>query len=407
MRVALAIQHFPPYRGGAEQQARLLARRLATLTERCDVITSRHEPGLPRVSHEGDARVIRLPTAGPQRVRRAVNGLVAFAYFVYNGGRYDVVHAHCLSPFALGAILGARLRGTRTVLKICTLGACGDVAKVRDGRLGGWLWRGFAQTDRWVTTSAAGREEALAQGLPEQRVSLVPNGVEVPDLPTRADPRSVAERRRELGLADRPTCLYVGRLVPGKGLDAIVRAWPTIQARSGAALALVGDGPLGAQLREWAEAPALAGSVQLIGWQADPSRYYAAADLLLFPSTSEAFGNVLAEAMAHGVAVLTTPVGLASRYARHRENAWVLPGACDQAELAGAIQHAACELLADPELRLALGERARATARASFEVEPVVNTYLEIYRALVAGDARRGCATPAARAVPPLETDHA
>ncbi len=402
MRIALAIQHFPPYQGGAEQQARLLARRLAEATAGCDVITSRHDRSLERVCPEGAARVVRLPTAGSPAVRRVINGLMAFGYFLLHGARYDLVHAHCLSPFALGAILGARLRGARTVLKVCTLGARGDIAKVRGGPLGAWLWRGFTRADRWIVTCDAGRDEAVAHLGAGAPLSILPNAVEVAGVGSRGDPLSQAEARCALGLDDRPSCLFVGRLVPGKGLDVIMDAWPSIQEATGAALTIVGDGPLAATLRAWAASPPLAGSIRLVGWRPDPSPCYAASDVLLFPSATEAFGNVLAEAMAHGLAVVTTPVGLAARHARHLDNAWVLPTDGDRAALALALRHAAVELLADPSLRRALGERARATALTSFASADVVNAYLDLYRALLA--TARG---PAPAATAPPETDHA
>lgn len=407
MRIALAIQHFPPYHGGAEQQARLLARRLGDLVERCDVITSRHDEGLPKVSHEGAARVVRLATGGPLPIRRALNGLAAFGYFLLHGARYDVVHAHCLSPFSLGAIQGARLRGARTVLKVCTVGARGDVAKVQGGALGAWLWRGFDAADRWIVTSGAGHDEVSGALRGPARVTLVPNALDTTRPPSSRDPRDLAEARRALGLADRPTCLFVGRLVPGKGLDAIMEAWPGIQTACGATLTIVGDGPLATELRAWAEAPPQAGSVQLAGWREDPALFYAASDVLLFPSASEAFGNVLAEAMAHGLAVVTTPVGLAARYARHRDNAWLLPGADDRATLALALGQAARELLADSALRLAIGERARATAHASFASEHVVRSYLELYHSLAVAPPRTAHAPPLRRGPDRMETDHA
>lgn len=407
MRVALAIQHFPPYHGGAEQQARMLARRLGDALEACDVVTSRHAAELDVVSQEGSTRVLRLPTLGPPAIRRAINGVVAFGYFLLRGGRYDVVHAHCLSPFSLGAILGARLRGARTVLKVCTLGERGDIAKVRRGVAGAWLWRGFTRADRWIATSHLGRVETEGHLRGAQRVAVMTNAVEIPTLAARRDEAGLASARRALGLDERPTCLFVGRLVPGKGLDVIQEAWPAIHDATGASLAIVGEGPLAAELEAWRKSSPAARAVRLIAWQRDPSSYYAASDVLLFPSSGESFGNVLAEAMAHGLAVVTTPVGLAAEHARHRDNAWVLSGDPDGAALAAALRHAVIELLRDPPLRRALGEGARATALASFASEGVVSAYLALYRELVTPTRAAQPVSPAGSGTPSLETDHA
>jgi glycosyltransferase involved in cell wall biosynthesis len=406
MKIALAIQHFPPYPGGAERQARLLARRLKEATVDCDVITTRHDRGLPWETREGGLRIVRLPTFGSGAVRLAVNALAAFGYFAIRGRRYQVVHAHCLSPFALGALLGARLRGCGTVLKVCTMGLAGDIAKVRRGLLGALLWRGFGTADRWVAASPAVYEEARAHLATRARVALIPNGVEVARTATPApggDASPPRDPRAVLGLPERGVCVFAGRLVPGKGLDAIMEAWPRIHAASPATLVIVGDGPLATELRAWAEAPAQAGSVRLVGWQSDLSPFYASADVLFFPSASEAFGNVLAEAMAHGVAAITTPVGLAGRWAHDRGNALVVQGP-DRSSLVTALARAAIELLADDALRATLGERARATALECFASDAVVHAYLDLYRDILA---TRVVSHPEPSRPSPMGTSHA
>ncbi len=389
MRVALAIQHFPPYPGGAEQQARVLAAHLAARLGQCDVVTSRHAPALPRESRDGGVRVVRLPTFRRGRARLVANAAMACVHFALHGGRYDVVHAHCLSPFVLGAVLGARLRGCRTLVKICTVGCGGDIAKVRASPLGPWLWRAFRTADALIATSAEVRNEALQAGAAPTRVVLVPNAIDLPRPPRAdgtADDAPPAERRTALGLPGGGICLFVGRWVRGKGLDAIMSAWPAIRAAANATLVIVGDGPLRDTLEEWARSPSVAGSVRLIGWQSDPSPYYRAADVLLAPSASEAFGNVLAEAMAHGLAAITTPVGLAAAHVRDGENGVLLHARQPEA-LAPELAHATLGLLADEPLRRRIGEQARATARFRFGSDAVLDVYTSLYRRLLAGGA--------------------
>ena len=64
----------------------------------------------------------------------------------------------------------------------------------------------------------------------------------------------------------------------------------------------------------------------MFGWRSDPETFYRASDIFAFPSRSESFGNALAEAMAHGLAVVTTPVGLARHWIRDGENGILVPG---------------------------------------------------------------------------------
>ncbi len=397
MRIAHAIQHFPPHPGGAEQQARTLARELADRLGACDVVTSRHRQDLTRESREGSVRVVRLPTlpAGPGRA--IANLVAAFGYFARHGGRYDVVHGHCLSPFVLGAVLGARLRGCRTLVKICTVGERGDIAKVRRHGLGPWLWRGFRAADLFFATSPDARDEAIASGVAPERIALLPNAIPIPA--SRAErggshSHRTADSRLALGLPSAGICLFAGRWVEGKGLDVLMRAWPTIHARHDATLVIVGAGPLADVLASWARSAEIHGSVRLVDWQSDLTPYYSAADVLLAPSATEAFGNVVAEAMAHGLPVVTTPVGLAQVWIRDGENACLLRA--DRHTLAGELARATLTLLADEAMRRRIGANAQATAFAAFGCDAVLDECIALYRRLLAHTPTRTAAESSA-----------
>ena len=109
-KVAFAIQHFPPFMGGAERQANLLADLLSMHLGTCEVITTRFRPDLPSESETGAVQIRRLPTWGRGRLRLVSNLGIAFLFFLLQGHRYRIVHAHCLSAFALGKIGRASCR---------------------------------------------------------------------------------------------------------------------------------------------------------------------------------------------------------------------------------------------------------------------------------------------------------
>jgi glycogen synthase len=98
---------------------------------------------------------------------------------------------------------------------------------------------------------------------------------------------------------------------------------------------------------------------------------YRAADVLVVASRSETFSNVLAEAMSHGLAVVTTPVGLAQHWIRHGENGIIVRGE-DGREMARALH----QLLSDEGLRDRLGTAARRDALPTFSADSVVERYL-------------------------------
>jgi glycosyltransferase involved in cell wall biosynthesis len=148
----------------------------------------------------------------------------------------------------------------------------------------------------------------------------------------------------------------VGRLAPEKRLGFLEEAWRRIQHQAPTAvLVLVGDGPSRSEL----EAKAHPG-IRLTGYLTGEAlaRAYAAADVFVFPSDTETFGNVVAEAMASGVSVVAVHAGGVTDLVRDGETGLVVPPN-DPAALATAL----LRLLSDDALRTTLGKRARGEAR--------------------------------------------
>jgi glycosyltransferase involved in cell wall biosynthesis len=126
--------------------------------------------------------------------------------------------------------------------------------------------------------------------------------------------RSVPLRARWGCLGDEPVAIHVGRLAPEKGLDLFVAA--ALAARKAdqrTRVVLVGDGPAGRVLR--ARHPDFLFAGMRHG--TDLAAHYASADLLLFPSTTETFGNVTTEALASGLAVCAFDYAAARQHIRH------------------------------------------------------------------------------------------
>jgi glycosyltransferase involved in cell wall biosynthesis len=190
----------------------------------------------------------------------------------------------------------------------------------------------------------------------EDDVFIAPQAVE-PELFRREVPDSEVQAfRSRHGLPpDLPLVIYVGRLVPEKGVEVIAEAWPRL--RTDAILVVVGDGPLSDRVALLPRARLLG----VLGREALPAAYRAAAIALLpsipTPRFTEPWGLVCNEAMHQGRPMIaTTTVGaVAGELVREGENGVVIrPG--DPAVLAGAIDR----LLADAPLRARLGAAAQA-----------------------------------------------
>jgi glycosyltransferase involved in cell wall biosynthesis len=134
-------------------------------------------------------------------------------------------------------------------------------------------------------------------------VTVVPNAV----LPADGDVAAATAPHQH---SDHPAVLYVGRLSHEKGVDVLLRAWPhVLQELPAARLRIVGDGPDRGVLEGLVASLGVASSVEMLGHQAEPWRFYREASVVVLPSRSEGIPNVLLEAIARDVPVVATRVG--------------------------------------------------------------------------------------------------
>jgi glycosyltransferase involved in cell wall biosynthesis len=195
----------------------------------------------------------------------------------------------------------------------------------------------------------------LAEGLAHdgfERLRVVGRGVN----PAVFSPqrRSAALRARWGAAEDTPVALCVSRFAPEKNFPLVIKAFEAMrQARPDAKLVLVGDGPMSELLRRRNVGYVVAGRLV----NGELSAHYASADLFLFPSTSETFGNVTLEAMASGLGIVAYRYAAAREHLRHEESA-LLATPDDEAAFIAAAER----LVREPGLAGRLGQAARATA---------------------------------------------
>ena len=173
--------------------------------------------------------------------------------------------------------------------------------------------------------------------------------------------------RLDLGIpADRPVVVCVSRMVPRKGQDLLIKAWPTVRARSGCdpLLMLVGDGPYRRNLDRLVKQAGVAGSVLFTGpvsWDDLPA-YYDAGNIFAMPCRTrragldvEGLGIVYLEASATGLPVIGGDSGGAPDAILDGETGYVVPGRSEEALTDKLVQ-----LLADPAGAAAMGDKGQA-----------------------------------------------
>lgn len=281
--------------------------------------------------------------------------------------RPDVVHAqdaHAVSLAALALSFAAPSPAPRLV-----------AARRVDFHLQGhsfsrWKHR---QVDLFIAASDAIRRILLADHVPDTRIEVVHDGIEVDRL--AAVP---AESMREAFWFPHgaPVLVNVGALVAHKGQRVLVDAMPLVRrAVPDAQLVIFGEGELRADLARQIHQLGLDKHVVLAGFRDHIAGLVRSADLFVMSSVTEGLGSAVLDAMALGLPVVGTRAGGIPEAVVHEETGLLVrPG--DAAALADAI----VTLLRDPLRRRALGEAGRTRVAAHFSIDHLVDGTLAAYR---------------------------
>jgi glycosyltransferase involved in cell wall biosynthesis len=281
-------------------------------------------------------------------------------------GRYDLIHCQQLYLHAPVAVLSQSLGGAPVIVRLASTGPLADVRAMRAMRGGPAMLRLAARARRFVALSREGVAQARSLGVAPERIALIPNAALLSDDGTHYRP------------AGGEFLLYVGWLRKEKGLDSLLDALARIESRL--ELWLVGDGPERATLEARARALGIADRVRFVGQVADPSPYYARARLFVLPSWGEGLSNALLEAMAFGLPVVVTRIGGNVDLVEDGVN-----GLLVEVGHPGQLAAAMSRILRDDVLARHLGGAARQTVLDGYTMERIVERYLDLYRAVVAG----------------------
>lgn len=190
-----------------------------------------------------------------------------------------------------------------------------------------------------------------AEKVPSRHVGVVPYSIDLGQY--RSAPDARPRLKGEFGLDGRVVAV-VGRLDPLKGHDVLLRALSRVlPSHPDCSLLVIGDGPERGRLESLRDALGLHAAVRFLGFRRDVPDLLDAADVLVHPSLSEAFCQVLMEAAACGKPIVTTDIGGAREVVEDRANGVIVPPG-DEAALAAGI---------DALLRVDVAERDRMGAR--------------------------------------------
>jgi glycosyltransferase involved in cell wall biosynthesis len=421
MRVAMISEHASPLAGlggadagGQNVYVGQLARHLARRGWAVDVFTRRDDPTLPpEVDWCPGVRVVHVPAGPPGRVRK--EDLLPFmgaftAHFLRHARRrrYDLAHAN----FFMSALVAADARRALGLPFAVTFHALGAVRRRHQGDADAFPAerlaieaRAVAEADRVIAECPQDEADLVSLcGADPGKIRTAPCGFD----PAEFGPADRAESRRAVGTdGDGPVVLQLGRMVPRKGVDNVIRGVARLRRRHEVAARLLVVGgeardpdpvrtpEIGRLLRVAAE-EGVAGAVTFAGSRrrGELRAYYAAADVFVTTPWYEPFGITPVEAMACGTPVVGAAVGGIKATVRDGETGFLVPPK-DPDALADRL----AVLLTDPARRAAMGRAAVRRANAHYTWARVADRVADVYRE-VRGAATPGRAVPAAAPLP-------
>ncbi len=354
LRIACVTETYPPEVNGVAMTVARLVQSLRARHHAVQVIRPRQAGDAGVTTADGDLLVRGVPIPRYQGLRMGLPCTGALVK-LWKQRRPDVVHIATEGPLGRSALLAAKALG----LPVCSEFRTNFHAYSQHygfgflrGAIIGYLRRFHNATQCTMVPTQALHDDLQREGF--HKLMIVARGVDVRRFD--AAHRSDALRAQWGAAPDDLVVTCVGRLAPEKNLATLLAAFEAIRRQQPRAkLVLVGDGPMRKELQGRCPEAVFAG--QRIG--DDLATHYASADLFLFPSITETFGNVTTEAMASGLAVVAFDYAAAQRLIRSGENGVVVPFDDGAAFVAAAARTAV-----DLAHCRTLGARARASVMA-------------------------------------------
>jgi glycosyltransferase involved in cell wall biosynthesis len=302
--------------------------------------------------------------------------------------RPEIVHTHMAKAGALGRL--AALAYNRTAGRTCPARLVHTYhGHVFDGYFGSWSSRVFLAVERWlgrrtdtlVAISPRVRADIVdTYGIArDERVRLIPLGFNLGRLAAITAADRIRARTDLQIPADAVVVTTVGRLTAIKQHSLFLEMAARLASRSSRLLFLiVGDGELRVDLEAMARAAGLDACVRFVGWRGDLERIYGATDVFVLTSRNEGTPVALIEAMASGVAPVSTDVGGVRDVITAPDLGRLVPFG-DAAGLADAVMY----FVDSPDVRASAGRAGRDAVVERFHLRRLVSDISGLYRMLL------------------------
>jgi glycosyltransferase involved in cell wall biosynthesis len=334
-------------------------------------------------------RADRLPAA-PYRLVKSLRGLVRLARDALDVARkvnnfleeedFDVVHVHF--PFASSILVSLNKELREKMVYTAHVGEEGKrfgldpsaplVLKLFSPDL--YLMKRVRKS---VVLNEPLKKKLVKKGIPEEKLEVIPNGVNVEDF--NVSEEEVERVRRKYGL-EGVVVMFAGTVTPRKGVLELMKAAELLN-RGDVLFLVVGnldlDKEYARKVVEYAKCKGINAKFTGFVPYEDLKALYSACDIFVLPSFEEGQGVVLLEAMASGKPLIGSKVGGIPMQIKDGWNGFLVePG--DERVLAEKIDY----LIGNEEERMRMGKNSRKLAKEEFDWEKIVEKYLKIYEAI-------------------------
>ncbi len=405
MRACMIVYYYWPRKaGGAESQCRKLAQNLVRNGLEVSILTARYDATLPRAEKDGGTDIVRLSIfeslirrsenlahsesfkdsgdvgEGASKVNRCnrirsmasvkaawliryINILVfciAFiSYLRKNKNSIDVLHVHTADWISGITAISGRLFNLPVICKGADTPVFPDLKGVPLSQLLD-KWR---KKNHFVALTRSMANDLMVHGVPEDAISIIPNGVELSD--QVVDPLI------------NDTFLFLGNFsqtAAHKGFDILLEAWSmVIEQEPDAHLMMVGGGD-SSQWQEFAQRKKLHNTVSFPGYCNNVQELLLKSGCFLLPSRKEGMSNALLEAQSVGLPAIVSDIPGMDEVVINGKTGIIVPTVDSK-----ALSEAILLMLRNPQLRKEYGNAARSRMECLFALDSVTSKIQALY----------------------------
>ncbi|MEM2384012.1 MAG: glycosyltransferase family 4 protein [Candidatus Bathyarchaeia archaeon] len=382
MNICMITWEYPPrIVGGISRHCEGLTREIAKKGHTVHIFTLEF-PGAPSYEEWGGVKIHRVPIELGHP--NFITWVLLFNHFIEKKiadiskhERFNLIHAHdwLVAPASIASKHYLRVPLVLT-MHSTEVGRAQGLHSPDSFLIDGFEWWLTYESKRVIVTSNAMKSEIKGHfRLPSEKIDVIPNGIDIAKYEVSVDRESV-KRRFGIDPSER-IVLFIGRLVPQKGVEYLIMAAPKIIERHPEArIVIIGNGWIKDNLWNLAHSTGCLHKITFLGFLSDQDviDLTLSSDVLVIPSVYEPFGIVALEGMAAGIPVVASSVGGLAEIIEHDKTGFLA-----YKENPDSIAWGVNKILSDHGYAHWLVQNAKRKVHEVYSWEAVARRTIEVY----------------------------